>query len=79
MKSAPGAEHALSGRALRAFNATLQSLPNLDYPFHDKIVTVTTCGRICFNRQKINQAPRARAQGIPRRSIHTDLTWQDGL
>jgi putative transposase len=30
------------------------ALPNLDYPFHDKAVTVTTCGRICFNRQKIN-------------------------
>lgn len=29
-------------------------LPDLDYPFHDKAVTVTTCGRICFNRQKIN-------------------------
>jgi putative transposase len=29
-------------------------LPELDYPFHDKAVTVTTCGRICFNRQKIN-------------------------
>src|SRR2546423_5499322 len=24
------------------------------YPFHDKTITVTTCGRICFNRQKIN-------------------------
>ena len=31
-----------------------QGLPGLDYPFHDKAVTVTTCGRICFNRQKIN-------------------------
>src|SRR6201988_1220868 len=31
-----------------------QGLPELDYPFHDKAVTVTTCGRICFNRQKIN-------------------------
>jgi putative transposase len=29
-------------------------LPELQYPFHDKAVTVTTCGRICFNRQKIN-------------------------
>jgi putative transposase len=29
-------------------------LPELDYPFHDKAVTVTTCGRICFNRRKIN-------------------------
>ena len=29
-------------------------LPELDYPLHDKTVMVTTCGRICFNRQKIN-------------------------
>jgi putative transposase len=29
-------------------------LPELDYPFHDKAVTVTTCGRICYNRKKIN-------------------------
>src|SRR6516162_2966723 len=30
------------------------ALPELDYLFHDKSVTVTTCGRICFNRQKVN-------------------------
>jgi putative transposase len=29
-------------------------LPDLDYPFHDKAVTVTTCGRICFDHKKIN-------------------------
>jgi putative transposase len=29
-------------------------LPELDYPFHDKAVTVTTCGRICFESRKIN-------------------------
>ncbi len=33
---------------------TYDGLPDLDYPFHDKAATVTTCGRICFNRQKIN-------------------------
>ncbi|MEP1207757.1 MAG: IS481 family transposase [Rhizobiaceae bacterium] len=31
-----------------------EGLPELDYPFHDKAATVTTCGRICFNGQKIN-------------------------
>ena len=31
-----------------------QGLPDIDYPFHDHAVTVTTCGRICFNRQKVN-------------------------
>lgn len=29
-------------------------LPDLDYPFHDKSVVVTTCGRICFRTRKIN-------------------------
>lgn len=31
-----------------------EGLPALDYPFHDKAVTVTTCGRICFKMRKIN-------------------------
>jgi putative transposase len=31
-----------------------QGLPELEYPFHDKTVMVTRCGRICMGRQKIN-------------------------
>jgi putative transposase len=31
-----------------------RGLPDIDYPFHDHAITVTTCGRICFNRQKVN-------------------------
>ena len=31
-----------------------QGLPELDYPFHDNAVIVTTCGRIGFNTRKIN-------------------------
>lgn len=31
-----------------------QGLPDLDYPFHDKTITVTTCGRICLGNKKIN-------------------------
>ncbi len=30
-----------------------KGLQDLEYPFHDKAVTVTTCGRICYNRKKI--------------------------
>lgn len=37
-----------------ASSRAYDGLPELDYPFHDKAATVTTCGRICFNRQKIN-------------------------
>lgn len=29
-------------------------LPELEYPFHDKEVLVTACGRICMHRKKIN-------------------------
>ena len=31
-----------------------QGLPELDYPFHDRVVLVTACGRICMHRKKIN-------------------------
>jgi hypothetical protein len=31
-----------------------KGLPDLSYPFHDKEVTVTACGRICFKKRKIN-------------------------
>jgi putative transposase len=29
-------------------------LPELEYPFHDRTVTVTRCGRICIGPMKIN-------------------------
>ena len=29
-------------------------LPELDYPFHDRDILVTACGRICLHRKKIN-------------------------
>src|SRR5687768_7555342 len=31
-----------------------RGVKEIDYPFHDKTVTVTTCGRICFDQQKVN-------------------------
>lgn len=31
-----------------------QGLPDLDYPFHDRDIIVTACGRICMQRKKIN-------------------------
>ncbi|MDC6668530.1 hypothetical protein OEZ84_27745, partial [Leclercia adecarboxylata] len=29
-------------------------LPEVEYPFHDKEVLITCCGRICMHRKKIN-------------------------
>jgi putative transposase len=31
-----------------------KGLSELSYPFHDKTIMVTNCGRLCFNRKKIN-------------------------
>jgi transposase InsO family protein len=31
-----------------------EGLPEVDYPFHDKDILVTACGRICMHRKKIN-------------------------
>jgi putative transposase len=31
-----------------------RGLGDLHYPFHDRTITVTQCGRVCMNRRKIN-------------------------
>jgi putative transposase len=43
-------ESAGRNKALRRIYQLSQQCPS----FHDRAATVTTCGRICFNRQKIN-------------------------
>ena len=39
-------------RALRP--RLYQGLPELAYPFHDRDILVTACGRLCLHRKKIN-------------------------
>jgi transposase InsO family protein len=38
----------------KASSRAYQGLPELEYPFHDKDILVTACGRICMHRKKIN-------------------------
>jgi hypothetical protein len=35
-------------------NRPYNGLPDIAYPFHDRDVLVTACGRICMHRKKIN-------------------------
>ncbi len=51
-----------------------RGLPELDYPFHDRTVTVTTCGRICFNRQKINLSVVFAGQSVGIKQL-SDEIW----
>jgi transposase InsO family protein len=37
-----------------ASNRSYDGLPDIAYPFHDRDVLVTACGRICMHRKKIN-------------------------
>jgi putative transposase len=49
---------ALEGRTpaqlYRSSPRPYKGLSDLEYPFHDRTITVTNCGRICFERRKIN-------------------------
>lgn len=39
-------------------------LPDVDYPFADKTVTITHCGRICLNNKKINVSAALAGQRV---------------
>jgi putative transposase len=49
-------------------------LTELEYPFHDKTITVTRCGRICFGRQKINLSSVFAGQNVGVKQV-SDKIW----
>ena len=51
-----------------------RGLEELDYPFHDRTVIVTRCGRICFGRRKINLSTVFAGQKIGIREV-ADRIW----
>lgn len=51
-----------------------RGLEELDYPFHDRTVTVTQCGRICFGRRKINLSTVFAGQNAGVREV-ADKIW----
>jgi putative transposase len=51
-----------------------RGLPNLDYPFHDRTATVTTCGRICLNRQNINLSVVFAGQSVGIKQVSDELS-----
>ena len=48
-------------------------LPDIDYPFHDKTIVVTRCGRICLGRRKINFSTVFAGQAIGIQEVHDDI------
>jgi len=49
-------------------------LEELDYPFHDKTITVTQCGRVCFGRQKIHLSTVFAGQNVGIKQV-ADKIW----
>jgi putative transposase len=48
--------------------------PEPDYPYHDRSVRVTRCGRICFGRRKINLSNVFAGQTVGIREV-ADQIW----
>ena len=51
-----------------------RGLQELDYPFHDKTVTVTQCGRVCFRRKKIHLSTVLAGQNVGIKQVD-DRIW----
>ena len=49
-------------------------LTELDYPFHDKTITITQCGRICIGRRKINLSTVFAGQNVGVKQV-ADQIW----
>jgi len=50
-----------------------QGLPDIDYPFHDKVIVVTNCGRICLGHKKINFSQVFAGQAVGVKEVHDDI------
>jgi transposase InsO family protein len=48
-------------------------LPEPHYPFHDRTVVVTSCGRICLHRKKINLSKSLAGQAVGIREVENGI------
>jgi putative transposase len=50
-----------------------QGLPDIDYPFHDKVIVVTDCGRLCLGNKKIHFSTVFAGQAVGIKEVHDDI------
>jgi transposase InsO family protein len=50
-----------------------EGLPDVSYPFHDKTVTVTNCGRICLDGKKIHFSTVFAGHDVGLRQVEEDV------
>lgn len=61
------------GEMYRPSPRTYQGLPSVQYPYHDKTVEITTCGRVCVNNKKIHVSNALAEQAVGIKEV------QDGI
>lgn len=54
-------------------NRKYEGLPDVSYPFHDKTVTVTNCGRICLDGKKIHFSTVFAGHDVGLRQVEDDV------
>src|SRR3546814_19741090 len=54
-------------------SSDLNGLPEIDYPFHDRDLLVTCCGRVCMHRQKINISTALAGQRLGIQAVDDDI------
>ena len=59
--------------AKSTIHAVLDRHGLVDYPWHDKIIIVTNCGRICLGHKKINFSTVFAGQAVGIKEIHDDI------
>ncbi len=62
------------GEIYRPSRRIYEGLPDIEYPMHDRTITVTHCGRICMNRRKINFSRVFAGQDVGVRQVD-DKIW----
>jgi len=50
-----------------------KGLPDIDYPFHDRIIIITRCGRICLGTKKINFSTVFAGQAVGIKEVHDNI------
>jgi transposase InsO family protein len=52
---------------------TYQGIPEPHYPFHDRTIVVTCCGRLCLHRKKINLSTSLAGQAVGVKEVDTGI------
>ena len=63
----------MAPRSISPQPAPIRALPDIDYPFHDKIMVVTNCGRICLGHKKINFSTVFAGQAVGIKEVRDDI------